>query len=128
LINFERDFPHIGQQGRMLKTQSGKCGKEDGLVSVLRLYLEPLSPQRSSQPANLGYEAAREQTIAQAAHFGSTGVLAQSVAGSPGASRIVQFFTVTDMSATGGRRNVTSVLLPRWIEMRLVHLENMPCE
>lgn len=49
--------------------------KEDGLVSVLRLYLEPLSPQRSSQPADLGYGAVPEQTIGHAAHSSSTGVL-----------------------------------------------------
>ena len=69
---------------------SRKRGKEDGLVSVLRLYLEPLSPQRSSQPADLGYEGALEQTIGHAAHSGSTGVLVLANMGGPsGTFRIV---------------------------------------
>ncbi len=94
----------------------------DGLVSVLRLHLEPSSPQRSSQPAMHFPRPARDGAMARRARFCSTGVLV------PPSKGLGYWFTVTETSAGGGIRSVTSVVFFERIEMRFVHAENMPLE
>jgi len=47
----------------------------DGLVSVLRLFAEPSSPQRSSQPAQPAYETEQSAPMARKVGFSSTRVL-----------------------------------------------------